>query len=90
MLLLHVCTFNKNHFVSTGKLGVKCNQTGKVYKVKTTSLLKENADPLSKEDLVEGTQLLLTMHNKSYPVTFQKVLSEVHENSELHGYYKMS
>ena len=59
-----------------------------MYKVKTTSLLKENEDPLSREDLVEGTQLLLTMRHKSYPVTFQKVLSEVHENGELVYYYK--
>lgn len=68
---MHLCD---KLFVNAGKFNVKRNQTGKVYKVKIDSLSKEDEEPIQKQDLVEGTQRLLTYENKDYPVTFQSVV----------------
>ena len=58
----------------TEKVCVKCNQTGKLFKVKVTVLSRNDDDCLTIEDLVEGSQLLMTANKKSYPVTVQKVI----------------
>ena len=58
----------------TEKVCVKCNQTGKFFKVKVTVLSRNDDDCLTIEDLVEGSQLLMTANKKSYPVTVQKVI----------------
>ena len=56
--------------VFAGQVFVKCNQNGKESFVKTKDLSTEGNRPLSKGDLVKGSQLLLNFKGKSYPVTF--------------------
>ena len=58
-----------------GKIRVKCNQTGKLFSVKVSTLCREDGDPLRKKDLVEGTQLVMTLNKKPYTVTFQDIIS---------------
>lgn len=53
-------------------MNVKCNQTGKVFKVKVTSLSRVDDGNMSAEDLAEGSQLLMNMNRKEYPVTVLK------------------
>ena len=53
-------------------MNVKCNQTGKVFKVKVTSLSRVDDGNMSVEDLAEGSQLLMNMNRKEYPVTVLK------------------
>ena len=72
-------------YIRTDKFSIEHNSVGLAHTHPTTSSSKENKEPLSREDLVEGTQLFLTMRNKSHPVTSQKALSEVHE---LDGHFK--
>ena len=57
---------------AVGKIRVKCNQTGKLFSMKVTTLCREDGDPLEKDDLVEGTQLVMTL---PYSVTFQEIIS---------------
>ena len=58
------------HVYTVGKSRVKCNQTGRLSSVKVTTLCREDGDPLEKENLVEGTQLVMTWNKKPYSVTF--------------------
>ena len=58
-------------YIRTDKFSIEHTSVGLAHTHPTTSSSKENKEPLSRENLVEGTQLLLTMRNK--------VLSEVHE-----------
>ena len=51
------------------KVHVKYNQTGKVLKTKLSFLSKEDFGLLTLDDLAEGSQLILDMDKKSYPVT---------------------
>ena len=60
---------------TVGKISVKCNQTGKLFNVKATTLCGEDGDPLQKKDLVEGAQLVMTLNKKPYSVTFQQIIS---------------
>ena len=53
-------------------MNVKCNQTGKVFKVKVTSLSRVDDGNMSAEDLAEGSLLLMNMNRKEYPVTVLK------------------
>ena len=54
---------------------MKCNQTGKLFKVKVTSLTREDEESMTMDNLVEGEQLLMTANKKEYPVTVQRVVS---------------
>ena len=58
-----------------GKIRVKCNQTGKLFNVKVTALCKEDGDPVQRDNLVVGAQLIMTLNKKSYPVTLQKIIT---------------
>ena len=46
---------------------MKCNQTGKVFKVKVAALTRCDDSNMTMEDLAEGSQLLMVMNKKSYP-----------------------
>lgn len=59
----------------TEKVCVKCNQTGKVFKVDSTALTRGDNESMTMDDLVEGSQLLLQMNKKSYPVTVRRIIS---------------
>ena len=48
---------------------VKCNQTGKVSKVKVSLLSRSDDGHMTRTDLMDGSQLLLRMNKKEYPVT---------------------
>ena len=61
--------------IFTEKVCVQCNQTGKQFKVKVTSLSRSDEASVTMEDLVEGGQLLMTSKNKEYPVTVVRVIS---------------
>ena len=53
---------------------MKCNQSGKHFKVKTVALSTADSEPLTlMKELEKGTQLLLDINKKSYPVTVIKV-----------------
>ena len=54
---------------------VSCNQTGKEFKVRVSALSRSDDEDLTKDDLVPNSQLLLTLHKKSYPVSVIKVVS---------------
>lgn len=60
---------------------MKCNQTGKVFKVKVAALTRCDDSNMTMEDLAEGSQLLMVMNKKSYPITVQKVISALDEVS---------
>ena len=49
---------------------VKCSQTGKLHQVKIKDLSREDCEPLTKEDLVKGSELMLEIKGKIYPVQF--------------------
>ena len=55
-----------------GKVRVKCNQTGKL---QCESHSSKDGDPLQRDDLVAGAQLIMTLNKRSYPVTLQKITS---------------
>lgn len=57
------------------KVCVKCNQSGKLFNVKVEVLSREDMEPLGETDLYKGSQLLMEMKKKSYPVTVEKVIS---------------
>lgn len=59
------------HCYSSGRICVKCNQSGKAFTVKVNVLSREDLEPLTENDLVKGSQLLM---DKSYPVTVEKVI----------------
>ena len=54
---------------------MKCNQMGKLFRVKVTALSRNDDECMTLDDLTEGTQLLMTNNKKSYPVSVQKVVS---------------
>lgn len=67
---------------------MKCNQTGKLFRVKVTTLSRNDDDDLTMDDLVEGSQLLLTMSGKSYPVTVLRVIPALTDvTAESKSYY---
>lgn len=49
---------------------VKCSQTGKNLTIKAENLSKENFEPLTKDDFVAGTALIVHYKGKPYPVEF--------------------
>lgn len=49
---------------------VKCSQTGKLHQVKLKDLSWEDCESLTKEDLVKGSELMVEMKGKIYPVQF--------------------
>ena len=53
-----------------GSAVVKCSQTGKLHQVKIKDLSREDCEPLTKEDLVKGSELMLEIKGKIYPVQF--------------------
>ena len=70
---------------------VKCNQTGKLLKVKGSSLSRSDDGHMSRTDLAEGSQLLLRINRKEYPVTvcngsasLKEALTEVQVNGKYH------
>ena len=56
----------------TEKVHVKCNQSGKKYKVGIIALSREDGEHLTELDLKEGSELLMDYKKRSYPV---KVIS---------------
>lgn len=70
-----MCEDLLSHVYTVGKIHVKCNQTGKLFRMKVRKLCREDGDPLEKEDLVEGAQLVMTLNKKPYSVTFQEIIS---------------
>ena len=50
---------------------VKCNQTGKLFKVRVSSLLRSDDGHMSMTDLAEKSQLLMMMNRKKYLVIVQ-------------------
>ena len=65
------------NFCNTVKIIVKWNQSGKNFSVNEGVLSKADLEPLTEADLVKGSQLLMDMKNKSYPVTVQGITSSV-------------
>ena len=61
---------------------MKCNQTGKLFKVKVATLSTEDDDPLTKKDFFEGAQLIMTMNKTAYPVTFQYCITPLDAQAE--------
>lgn len=49
---------------------MNCPQTGKHHTVKAGKLSREDAEPLTNDDLFEGALLILDFKGKSYPVEF--------------------
>ena len=60
---------------------MKCNQTGKLFRVKVTVLSRVDKECLTQDDLAEGSQLVMTNNKKSYPVSVQKVVSALGDAS---------
>ena len=54
---------------------MKCNQTGKLFRVKVTALSRVDEECMTLDDLAEGSQLLMINNKKSYPVSVQKIIS---------------
>ena len=52
-------------------MSVTCNQTGKIMPVPINTLSKENGEPVFKEKLRAGDQLLYEFKNKAFDVTFK-------------------
>ena len=52
---------------------MKCNQTGKLFRVKVTALSRNDDECMTLDDLTEGTQLLMINNKKLYPVSVQVV-----------------
>ena len=68
---------------------VNCNQTGKVSKVKVSLLSRSGDGHMTRTDLMGGSQLLLRMNKKEYPVTvvsvsalLKQALTEVQVNGK--------
>ena len=53
-------------FLFLERIHVQCNQTGKIHKVKVTSLSREDLEPLGGNDYSKGSQPLLEYNKKSY------------------------
>ena len=53
-----------------GSVVVKCSQTGKLHHVKLKDLSREDCEPLTKDDLVKGSELMADMKGKIYPIQF--------------------
>lgn len=67
----------------TERVNVKCNQTGKIFKEKVSTLSREDLqEPLTAADFLRGSQLLMDINKKSYPVTVQKVVTLITDQSE--------
>lgn len=52
-----------------------------VCEVKVAALTRCDDSNMTMEDLAEGSQLLMVMNKKSYPITVQKVISALNEVS---------
>ena len=68
------CGEGGNDKKPTGKVKVKCNQTGKVLVVKVAELTDENDEPICFEELEEGFNVFWTVNELSYPVTVLRLL----------------
>ena len=49
---------------------VKCAQTSKLHSVKIKDLSRGDCEPLTKKDLTKGSNLIIEMKGKLYPVKF--------------------
>ena len=47
-----------------------CRETGKLHQVKLKDLSREDCESLTKDDLVKGSELIVGMKGKLYPVQF--------------------
>jgi len=63
----------------TEKVNVKCNQTGRCFKVKVEQLSLESGHGVTEEHLVKGAQLLLDYKSKTYPVSVMDFLEATKE-----------
>ena len=64
-------------YLTVEKVTVKCNQTGKLFKARVSSLSRRDNGKMSTTDLAEGSQLLMNVNMKEDPVTLKKALKEV-------------
>ena len=78
-----MCEDLLSHVYTVGKIRVKSNQTGKLFSVKVTTLRRKDGNPLENENLVEGTQLVMTLNKKPYSVTFQEIISPLASQTNL-------
>lgn len=51
---------------------MKCSQTGEHHTAKVQDLTRDDESPVSKEDLFEGSSLMLERDQKVFPVQFIK------------------
>ena len=65
-----------------GSVVVKCSQTGKLHQVKIKDLSREDCEPLTKEDLVKGSELMLEIKGKIYPVQFHHMKDKASTSSK--------
>ena len=61
---------------------VQCSQTGRQHSAMIKDLSKDDAEPLTPEDLTNGVSVIFTYDKKDYPVTFLKFKGK---NNELMG-----
>ena len=64
---------------------MQCNQMGKEHKVRITSLSREDGQPVTISDLMEGKELLLDYNKKSYGVTVLKIVGKNEDKKEFNG-----
>ena len=69
-MLIFICSYL--HLLGTTlnieSVVMKCSQTGKLHTVKLRDLSREDREPLAKSDLVKGSDLMVEMKGKLYPV----------------------
>ena len=56
-------------YLYTERVCVKCNQTGKIFRVTVSALSRDDDGSLTRNDLFGGSQLLMKNNKKMYPVT---------------------
>lgn len=65
-----IVSFFYHIILIVGSVVVKCPQTGKLHQVKLKDLSREDCESLTKDDLVKGSELMVEMKGKIYPVQF--------------------
>ena len=52
---------------------VQCAQIGKLHNTKLSNLSRKDSEPFTKKDLTKGSNLIIDMNGKSYPVQFMHI-----------------
>ena len=58
------------YILNVGSAVVKCSQTGKSHTVKLRDLSREDCEPLTTRDCARGSDLMVDIKGKVYPVKF--------------------